>query len=148
MILAACRITQSLQYTSKFSEDIPVFDFWLPTLRQALDNDPYFGPDYWKVIESRALGLENGIYSMAQQCCELEQMQKQTDSDSDQTPPGTPPSSNMPKKLGSYKNIDGRIIFISDSSTWIHNIVRGCWTTLVADATNIRRAGQSDGMAS
>ena len=146
IVLTACRLAESLRRASETPDTLPVFDFWLSSLRTALDEDPFWGPTLWKDLKSRASELENGIHQMVRQCMEFEHMQipqgqsgnsvrKSRDGSHVREPtvgvPGRPP------RLGTYKSDGKRIIFVSEESCWMQKIVLGCWTTLLADAANV-----------
>jgi len=62
IVLTACRLSQSLRRANHTPATLPIFDFWLASLRAALDNDSFWGATFWKDLELRASGLENGIY--------------------------------------------------------------------------------------
>ena len=145
IIVTACRLAASLRRNDlTIGEDpnrFPVFDFWLSSLRGALDEDPFWGPDIWKELEPRASNLENGIHQMVRQCIEFEQMQA---TKSVQQPEVGPVSASvggreLPAELGTYRTDGKRMGSVSEESSWMEKIVLGCWTTLLADAANVGR---------
>ena len=145
IIVTACRLAASLRRNdSTIGEDpnrLPVFDFWLSSLRGALDEDPFWGPDIWKELEPRASNLENGIHQMVRQCIEFEQMQA---TKSVQQPEVGPVSASvggreLPAELGTYRSNGKKICSVSEESSWMEKIILGCWTTLLTDAANVGR---------
>ena len=144
IIVTACRLASSLRRgsTPTSGEDpgpLPVFDFWLSSLRTALDEDPFWGPNIWSELEPRASNLENGIHQMVRQCIEFEQMQAtkivlQTEVGPISASVG---ASLPPAKLGAYRSDGKRMSFVSEESSWMQKIALGCWTTLLADAVNV-----------
>jgi len=105
----------------------------MASLRSALDRDEFGGPKSWKSIKLRASNLERGIYQMALQCCELEKLA--------QGFPAMSPTRTcaIPTKLGTYKRVGGKNIFVSEESDWMQNIVLGCWHTVLTDAAENQR---------
>ena len=145
IIVTSCRLAASLRRNDlTIGEDpnrLPVFDFWLSSLRAALDEDPFWGPDIWKELEPRASNLENGIHQMVRQCIEFEQMEA---AKTVQQPEVGPVSASvggmeLSAEFGTYKSDGKRMALVSEESSWMGKIVLGCWTTLLADAANVGR---------
>ena len=146
IIVTACRLATSLRRTSdptagKDPNPLPVFDFWLGSLRTALDRDPFWGPDIWRELEPRALNLENGIHQMVRQCIEFEEMQA---TKTHRQPEVAPISAfagdaELPAKLGTYRLVGKGMVFVSEESDWMQKIVLGCWTSILADTANVGR---------
>ena len=143
LVLVACRLSQSLRRRNQ-GPDLPMFDFWSKSLRNALDNDPFWGPGFWKDIESRVSMLENGIQQLVQQCYELGDMGFDTDE-----VPRSPNSRRMPyqpskpTKLRASRLAEKQFALTEEEDSWMQKIVLGCWTTLLADAANARRTVSS-----
>lgn len=118
-----------------------MFDFWSRTLRNALDVDPFWGPEFWKDIEGRVSMLEKGIQQLVQQCYELGDMVSHANE-----VPQCPKNSRMPyhpskpTKLRTSRLADKQMALTEEEGTWMEKIVLGCWTTLLADAAKARRA--------
>ena len=146
IIVTACRLAASLRGTGdpsagEYSNPLPVFDFWLSSLRTALDQDPFWGPNIWKELEPRASNLENGIHQMVRQCIEFEGMQATM---TVQRPSINPvlASVGAPELLsesGMHRSDGKGKVSASEESGWMQKIVLGCWTTLLADAANVGR---------
>ncbi|KAM0797921.1 hypothetical protein BDR22DRAFT_823734 [Usnea florida] len=150
IIVTACRLASSLRRgcdptPGEESDPLPVFDFWLLSLRTALDEDAFWGPNIWKELEPRASNLERGIHQMVRQCIEFEEMQAtRTVRHSEVTPlPAAVGAPVLPAKLGTYRPDGKRKVFHGDETGWMQKIVLGCWTTLLADAVNV---GQTPGL--
>ena len=146
IIVTACRLAASLRGTGdpsagEYPNPLPVFDFWLSSLRTALDQDPFWGPNIWKELEPRASNLENGIHQMVRQCIAFEGMQATT---TVQRPSINPVLASVggPELLsesGMYRSDGKGNVSVSEESGWMQKIVLGCWTTLLADAANVGR---------
>lgn len=140
MVLVACRLSQSISRPR--GDPSPVLDFWLSSLRRALDEDPFWGPGFWKDIEARASTLEHGIQQLVQQCHELENRVPGNGSyhKSSHT------SSNLSRQV-SIKSIDlqssklavRRISLTNEGRSLMQNMMLGCWRTILADATEASR---------
>ena len=151
IVLTACRLAASLRRASDNPQTLPGFDFWLSSLRTALSDDPFWGPGFWKVLEPRALSLENGIHQMVRQCMEFEYLQGQSGHSVRQSKDGSHVRTSTitvgayarPIRLGTYKSDGKRMIFVSEESCWMQKIVLGCWTSLLADAANVARSAYS-----
>ena len=151
IIVTACRLASSLRRAGdpppgENLGPIPVFDFWLSSLRTALDEDSFWGPNIWKELEPRASNLENGIHQMVRQCIEFEEMQA---TKTVRLPEVAPLSASVgaavsPAKLGKYRSDGTRMGFTSEENSWMRKIVLGCWTTLLTDVANV---GQTPGIA-
>lgn len=141
IVLTACRLAQSLRRQAGPSSDTPVFDFWLMSLRRALDHDKFWGPSFWNTVEPRASNLERGIYAMAYQCCVMKQKLS--------APAAGGPSSPPPSPTGSFKkgsgSGSGKTRHVSEESAWLQGIMTGCWATLAADAEHAKTAGAGAG---
>ena len=144
MVITACRLASSVRHPDAAPPKIPIFDFWVTSLCRALREDTFYDRDSWKTFGDRATSLENGIYAMAQQCCELERMPNPASGESDSTPPASPTASRRPKRLGTYRNINGKMTVVSEEDMWMQKIVLGCWTTLLADAKRQRSLGTAE----
>ncbi len=146
IIVTACRLAASLRRISDPTAGeepgpLPVFDFWLSSLRTALNEDPFWGPNIWKELEPRASNLENGIHQMVRQCLEFEELQV---TETIREPEVAPVSASVggpgvPAKLGVYRSDSKRTVYASEESSWMQKIVLGCWTTLLADTANVGR---------
>lgn len=133
IIVTACRLASSLRRVDDptLTEEpslLPVFDFWLLSLRTALDEDPFWGPDIWKELEPRASNLENGIHQMVRQCIEFEEMQvtqivRQTETVGFSASVG---AASPPAKLGTYRSDSKQVAIVSKESSWMQKIVLGC----------------------
>ncbi|KAL9068955.1 MAG: hypothetical protein Q9161_005812 [Pseudevernia consocians] len=146
IIVTACRLASSLRRVSDSTPDedpspLPVFDFWLSSLRTALDEDPFWGPNIWKELEPRASNLEKGIHQMVRQCIEFEDMQATKTLRQPEVAPisASVGAAVLPPRLGPYRSDGKRMVFVSEESSWMQKIVLGCWTTLLADTANVGR---------
>lgn len=136
IIVTACRLAASLRRISdpisgEAPSPLPVFDFWLSSLRAALDEDSFWGPNIWKELEPRASNLENGIHEMVSQCIEFEGIQ---------TPKTVGQPVGGPEPLaqsGTYRSDDKATAFVSEESSWMQKILVGCWTTVLADTAHV-----------
>lgn len=121
---------------------LPLFDFWLSSLRAALDKDPYWGPNFWKDLEPRASNLEHGICHMVRQCIEFENMGQsgngapETEGTSHVVMPRAGAPAN-PSRRGAYELDGQKLVFVSEENRRMHRIILGCWTSLLADAANV-----------
>jgi hypothetical protein len=73
IVLVAGRLSQSSHQPCDDSPS-PVLDFWLSSLRKALEEDLFWGPGFWQDIEARASWLEHGVQELLRQCFELESL--------------------------------------------------------------------------
>ena len=53
---------------------LPPLPYILPALREALSSDPFWGPDYWSYLFSRASQLSGGIQALITECVDLESL--------------------------------------------------------------------------
>ena len=146
IIVTACRLASSLRKANdpmpgEGPNSLPVFDFWLSSLRTALDEDPFWGPNIWKELEPRASNLENGIHQMVRQCIGFEETQATKAVRQPEVPPilGSVGTAVLPAKLGTYRSDGKRMVFVSEETSWMQKIVLGCLTTLLADVANVGR---------
>ena len=137
-MLIACRLSQSLRQPNPHgpSAQLPVFDFWLSSLRNALHEDPFWGPDFGEHLERRAAALEQGLNELVSQCFELESL---TSKDSVRAVKAQAYAPSKPTKLRTSKLAEKQIALAREESSWMQQIVLGCWTTLLADAAKVRR---------
>lgn len=147
IIVTACRLASSLRRVGdptpgEDPNSLPVFDFWLSSLRTALDEDPFWGPNIWKELEPRASNLEGGIHQMVRQCIEFEEMQANNIVRHPEATPISPcvGAALRPAKLGTYRSDGKQTVSISEESSWMRKVALGCWTSLLADAANVGRA--------
>lgn len=73
MVAVGCRISEYLKGTTliRAGHNLPTFAFWLRALGTAVQDDPFWGPDFWTDITNRAFGVETGIRELISQCLEL-----------------------------------------------------------------------------
>lgn len=138
MVITACRFASSVRRRKGDTHNIPIFDFYVSSLCRALREDSFYSRDSWKSFGDRAQTLERGIYTMAQQCCELERMSNTTSSESKRTSPASPIGSGSIQTLKTHRKINGKMTLVNDGYSWMQKIVLGCWTTLLADAQRHR----------
>lgn len=141
IIFTACRLAQSLRRENESASKLPVLDFWLSTLHKALDEDDFWGPDFWKDVERRASRLEAGIYQMAFQCCEMEKLVRDKPAATScwKEAETALTSRKRPSKKGIWQSARYTINATSHKDWWMQNIVIGCWTILLADAAEEKR---------
>ena len=140
MVLVACRLSQSLRQPQK-TQKLPVFDFWLSSFRDALNEDPFWGPDFWEHLERRANILEHGLNELVNQCFQLESLASKESPGPDQVASAKTHSHApvRPTKLRTSRLANKQIALAREEKTWMQQIVLGCWTTLLADAAQSRR---------
>ena len=142
LVITACRLASRVLDPREETHDIPILGFWTKSLYRALQEDRFWGQDSWMKLEDRAKSLEEGIFVMAQQCCELGRMSNSSKEDS--ALPESMIPSEMPQRLGTYSQINGKMTFVNDGDTWMQKIVLGCWTTLLVDAKQQRRVDSTE----
>lgn len=146
MVLLACRLSQSLRQSP--GDPSPVLDFWLSSLRRALDEDPFWGPGFWKDVEARASTLENGIQQLVRQCHELETLIPRNQSRSGLGRAVTYSFREVSKtsaELQASKPANKHTPLANEGNSLAQRIVLGCWTTILADAAEAnRRLGSSN----
>lgn len=123
MVLVACRLSEATRQQTEASR-LPMLKFWLGSLKRALDEDAFWGPGLWRDFEARAKSLERGIEELVKQCITLEQVPTSLEQ-ADESPPISP-------CLPSFKS--------APEKNLTHEIILGCWTTLLADAAETQRA--------
>lgn len=142
MVLVACRLSQSLKQPC--GGPAPYLAFWLSSLQKALDEDPFWGPGFWKDIENRASSLENGILQLAQQCHELGSLIPGHDIYR-RTSTSFAATRNASTRKASIMSIKPQSrLTMGQSLTnqewiWMQRIILSCWTTLLTDATEAKR---------
>ena len=146
IVLVACRLSQSLalsrsENTTATPSQLPVFDFWLSSLRNALNEDPFWGPEFNDHLERRATTLEVGLSELVSQCFELEALAKGNISQSMVEKPANAQAYTAfnPTRLRTSRVAEKQMPSVREDSTWMQQIVIGCWTTLLADAAKVRR---------
>lgn len=140
MVLLACRLSQSLRQSP--GDPSPVLDFWLSSLRSALDEDPFWGPGFWTDVEARASTLESGIQQLVSQCHELETLIPRNKSRPALGRSAThsfPEVSKKSTELQSSKQANEHISVANEQNSLTYRIVLGCWTTILADAAEASR---------
>ena len=143
IVLVACRLSNYLRQLDQ-APTLPLFDFWLSSLRRALDEDPFWGPSHWEDIEIRASSLEKGIQELIRQCCELAELVVKTGNGSlakaDTSIPYHKLSVKSPEVRPS-KIAKRQLDLAQEEQSWTERIILGCWTSLRADAAKARRLG-------
>ena len=56
------------------STGMPAFQFWRQSLREAINADPFWGPEFADEIEERAARVERGFMALIAQSCALEEI--------------------------------------------------------------------------
>ncbi|KAL8828017.1 MAG: hypothetical protein Q9191_002834 [Dirinaria sp. TL-2023a] len=142
IVLVACRLSESLRQPHN-NANLPVLHFWLASLRNALNEDPFWGPDFRSHLESRAEILETGIQNLAKQCLELEELLKRESNTSNAAAVALVKAQRYaptkPTKLRISRLAERQIALAKEENSWMQKIIVGCWTTLLADAAEARR---------
>ncbi|KAI4243966.1 MAG: hypothetical protein L6R40_003177 [Gallowayella cf. fulva] len=150
LILVACHLsstlsnaTSSLPYHPHHrATSPPLLDFWQHSLKKALDEDPFWGPDLWRTFEARAKALERGIEELVKQCINFAPLAAAAAAATanaataeDESPPQSPKHgiSNLPPVASKEQ----------EQRDWMPSVVLGCWTTLLADAKEAKRVRPS-----
>ncbi|KAL8799865.1 MAG: hypothetical protein Q9182_005572 [Xanthomendoza sp. 2 TL-2023] len=147
LILVACHLSSTLRKTSTLTPQSqhnnnnthpPLLDFWQHSLKKALDEDPFWGPDLWRTFTARAKALEHGIEELVKQCIEFAPLALANAAavgiGDDDSPPQSPKSSAVLLKLPQGVGAGAK-----EQKDYIPSVVLGCWTTLLADAEEARR---------
>ena len=151
IILVACRLSSSLRQAHTHpgpNLNLPALDFWLSSLRAALNEDPFWGPDFRQHLENRAEILDKGIRSLVQQCSELEELVATTKTEAAAVVPVKTHryASSKPTGLRMSKLAERQMSVVEEENGWMQRVVLGCWTTLLADAAKAsRKASVSKG---
>ncbi|KAL9017716.1 MAG: hypothetical protein Q9185_004991 [Variospora sp. 1 TL-2023] len=177
MILVACRLSSSIRQqqqqqpttttTTTSLHHLPIFDFWSQVMKQALDDDPFWGPRPWKDFEARAVALEKGVEELVRQCVELAPVaassaaaaaaaaEADDDDDDDDDDSSSPPNYNSPTQPHFRNNKAAAVAPRSllaqqqqEQRLCIPGIIAGCWSTLLADAAEAKRVRPSSSMPS
>ncbi|KAL8775516.1 MAG: hypothetical protein Q9209_000012 [Squamulea sp. 1 TL-2023] len=139
LILLACQLSSTINHQPQphhYTISPPLLDFWQHSLKKALDEDPFWGPDLWRMFKSRAKALERGIEELVQQCIEFSSLAAANlaAQDNDDDSPPTSPKYNALKLPPSG---------IHEQRDWLPSVVMGCWTTLLADAADTNQRDRS-----
>ena len=139
LVIVACRMSQ---LSRPCGNSRPVLDFWLSSLRRAIEEDPFWGPAFWDDIESRASQLEPGIQELVIQCSEVQSLVSDHDTGcSTKSYSAThctkimTPLTNLQPSRNSTSSVDG-------DNHGINNTGLGCWQTLVANAAEAKQKNQ------
>ena len=140
IVLVACRLSESHRQPQTVPK-LPVFDFWLSSLRNALSEDPFWGPDFRDHLERRAAALEQGLSELVTQCFELESIGSREflQTSLAVTSKAQPYAPTKPTKMRTSRLAEKQIALAEEEGSWMQQIVLGCWTTLLADAAKARR---------
>lgn len=73
IVAVGCRVSEYLKETTliRAGHNLPNFSFWLRALGTAVQDDPFWGPEFWRDIGNRAFGVEMGVRELISQCLEL-----------------------------------------------------------------------------
>lgn len=107
MLLAACMLSNEQGPCPQNGPTLPSFDFFLPSLRQAMAEDELWGPDYYGYVETKAQDLNFGMQDLMKQCERLERLM---------TPPQTPEETPLPSF--SYFSDRGRSLKTSSKTIY------------------------------
>lgn len=140
VVLVACRLSRTLRQPQT-SPKLPVLDFWLSSLRNALNEDPFWGPDFREHLERRAAALEHGLNELVTQCFEIESVASKGSLNVNLAAPveSHPNAPSKPTNLRTSRLAEKQVALVEEETTWMHQSVVGCWTTLLADAAKSGR---------
>ena len=141
MVLLACRLSHSLRKPHEDS-NLPVLDFWLDSLRTAMQEDSFWGSELWTDINKRAAILEGGIHELIRQCFQLEHLAAELPPLGQTCLVTRHPSRKLKRSRTSLGSCDAcQMAYKQDRE--MQKLVLGCWTTLLADATKVERKSSS-----
>jgi len=151
IILVACRLSSLRQAHTPPGPNLnlPALDFWLTSLRTALNEDPFWGPDFRQHLENKAEILEKGIRSLVQQCSELEELVRRDAVPTSRAAAVVPVkthryASSKPTGLRTSELAERQTSVVEEENDWMQRVVLGCWTTLLAGAV---RAGRKSSIS-
>ncbi len=136
LILVACQLSSPLHHQPTYQKvSPPLLGFWQHSLKKALDEDPFWGPDLWRTFESRAKALEKGIEELVKQCLEFGPLATANLAvGDDDSPPVSPGYGFLKAEPQMLPHAEGN---------WTSSVVMSCWTSLLADAAEANRGGSS-----
>ncbi|KAL8973056.1 MAG: hypothetical protein Q9197_002517 [Variospora fuerteventurae] len=130
-------------------------------MKQALDDDPFWGPRPWKDFEARAVALEKGVEELVRQCVELAPVAASSaaaaaaeadDDDNNSSPPNySPTQPHFRNKAAAAAAAAPRSLLAQqqqEQRLCIPGIIAGCWSTLLADAAEAKRVRPSPSIPS
>ena len=138
--LVAGRLSQSLRQPCDVAGPGPALNFWLSSLRRALNDDMFWGPIFWEDLDARASWLEHGIRDLMRQCFELENLVPARKFG--RSPPAAAGAlsfdgSDTPTKPQSPRIAATTRSTSHNSDDWINKILLGFWNGLLADAAEM-----------
>ncbi|KAK2761224.1 hypothetical protein FQN54_001746 [Arachnomyces sp. PD_36] len=152
IVAVGCRVSEYLQETTliRAGQNLPSFSFWLRALGTAVQDDPFWGPDFWSDIGNRAFGVEMGVRELISQCLELRDVDVQPvrnpqkkawrAPDSTDVVVGNPRHSNRDRnyhagsialKPSPFARRQARLK--SEEQEWLSKAIVACWASLWLD---------------
>ena len=117
LVLSGCKMLQSLRHASETPKRIPNLDFFIGDLKKAVEKDDWFGKNFWSEVQAKAESLVAGVFEMGVQCMEMEGGGENEGSDREAA------SEGKPVRLGRYKMVGKKTMFVSGASRWLEGIV-------------------------
>ncbi|KAI9684752.1 MAG: hypothetical protein M1829_000127 [Trizodia sp. TS-e1964] len=152
LILVASRLSEALDTPKDGRPVLPTMVFWRDTLREALENDGFWGTGYFEDIEPRATTLQVGIQDLISQCCDLEHVVSNSLVSTSEvslatmTPPMTPRSASpapmqFPNpgsqrkqlRVSSSNMAKHQIKLVNQEEQWRRRIIVSYWTSLLTE---------------
>lgn len=107
LLFAACWLSGVQGPGPQNGPTLPSFEFFVPSLQQALADDELWGPDYYECMEAKSQDLNFGMQDLMKQCERLERQM---------TPPQTPEELALPSF--SYFSDRGRSLKTSSKTVY------------------------------
>lgn len=138
MILASCLLSGIQDDTDLGRPMLPSFEFFGRSVRDAMEEDDLWGPEYFDMIEPKAYALKTGMQDLMKQCQSIELVM---------TPPRTPEmvegddtcgffgrspvSAGMPIQRSKFAKKQAKMA--REEEQWLQQVVRNCWDSVETD---------------
>ncbi|KAI9893872.1 MAG: hypothetical protein M1814_005425 [Vezdaea aestivalis] len=133
LVLVACQLSQYLRNPNDQEKDMPMFAFWLESLKLAMETDTFWGPGYWEEIEPRAEALGKSVRELMDQCCRLEMA-------CNPKAASHVPLTKMPLGEAAKPNVrvsavaKQQMLLQREEEEWLRKMTLACWTSLLTDS--------------
>ncbi|KAK4503560.1 hypothetical protein PRZ48_004475 [Zasmidium cellare] len=138
LLHAACLLSDVHYPFTIEGPTLPSFMFFLESLEHAIEEDELYGPDFFELMQPKAVATRDGVEDLIHQCLELDVLLSQPTSPDFPSPESSVPASPVVGPLGGTPGMKVKRSKMArrqmrlqvEEEQWMEDMLRKCWDQL------------------
>lgn len=138
LLHAACLLSDVHYPFTIEGPTLPSFMFFLESLEHAIEEDELYGPDFFELMQPKAVATRDGVEDLIHQCLELDVLLSQPTSPDPSSPESSVPASPVVGPLGGTPGMKVKRSKMArrqmrlqvEEEQWMEDMLRKCWDQL------------------